>query len=220
MSYENISDNLWIYDGELEATPGSTISGAADDLVAYAKETGETQALSFNGIELIADGSKAGPELAKVYWEESDRRREEYLASDEYRERMKEAERKESERKNALEDLLATAPDNMTLKDSDAWDDFKNKNTDPYGGAVVTYAERWARLMESALSRGESIESSAKRTSSLADNEGITGFMYGAAVHTLSQVWEHGDTLRQWHNKKYGVESETGTVNPAVITIG
>ena len=62
------------------------------------------------------------------------------------------------------------------------------------------------------------ISENAKRLSHKADTEGITGFMYGAAVSILSQCWEYGECLRKWHNKDYGYDGD-GVVNPAVITV-
>lgn len=59
----------------------------------------------------------------------------------------------------------------------------------------------------------------AKQLSYEADKEGITGFMYGAAVSILSQCWEYGEFLRKWHNKEYEYDGD-GVVNPAVITVG
>lgn len=94
---------------------------------------------------------------------------------------------------------------------------------DPYSKGVIDYAIRWADLMEAGIERGAKLEDIADRASHDADTEGITGFMYGAAVAELSQAWVHGDELRRWHNKKYGVDEDKaqgGTVNPAIITIG
>lgn len=42
--------------------------------------------------------------------------------------------------------------------------------------------------------------------------------MYGCAVSILAQVWEHGELLRDWHNRSYGYQGD-GTVNPAILTI-
>ena len=64
----------------------------------------------------------------------------------------------------------------------------------------MRFAERWARLMEGRMANGDTLEACADEASSLADNEGITGFMYGCAVSILSQVWIHGEQLRRWHN--------------------
>ena len=100
-------------------------------------------------------------------------------------------------------------------------------NTEPYGAAVMTYAERWARLMEVRMAKGERIADIADQCSHLADVEGITGFMYGCAVSTLAAVWIHGEALRLWHNKttQLGTEGDKanesgGVLNPAMLSIG
>lgn len=98
-----------------------------------------------------------------------------------------------------------------------------NNNLDPYGHAVYTYVERWAELMEAAVTQNgnaeEAIALHAEDLSHEADTEGITGFMYGCAVSILSDCWKYGDILRKWHNKEYGYEGD-GVVNPAIITVG
>lgn len=89
---------------------------------------------------------------------------------------------------------------------------------DAYSNAVVTYAQRWADLMEASISSGERLVDVAKETSHKADTDGITGFMYGCAVNALSQLWEYGDELRRWHNNEYNYDGD-GVVNPAIISI-
>jgi len=103
----------------------------------------------------------------------------------------------------------------------------KGKNTDPYGAGVYRYLEGWASLMESKLAEGKAIVDIAKETSHEADLEGISGFMYGAAVSVLSHFWKHGEDLRRWHNldTQLGNEGEKanesgGVLNPAVLNIG
>ncbi len=100
-------------------------------------------------------------------------------------------------------------------------------STDGYSKCVVDYGERWADLMEQKLAEGAPLESFAENTSHDADTDGITGFMYGCAVHALAQFWEHGETLRIWSNLKeqYGTEGEKanangGVLNPALLNIG
>jgi hypothetical protein len=112
------------------------------------------------------------------------------------------------------------------------WKDKQNDPKDPlgsaYGMGIFSFAERWAGLMEAGLQTnpGADFPELADRTSHEADHEGITGFMYGAAVQILFKHWAHGERLRQWHNSKYGVSGEKanqtndGVVNPAVITLG
>ncbi len=58
----------------------------------------------------------------------------------------------------------------------------------------------------------------AEKTSHAADNEGITGFMYGCAVSILAHCWKHGEELRKWHNGEYKYDGD-GVVNPAILTI-
>lgn len=115
----------------------------------------------------------------------------------------------------------------MKLTNKEGWGKAVAANTDPYGAAIMRYAERWADLMEKEMAQGKKLVDIAKSTSHAADAEGITGFMYGAAVSTLSQVWEHGDELRRWHNLdiQLGHEGEEAnrkgtTLNPALLNIG
>ncbi len=115
----------------------------------------------------------------------------------------------------------------MTLKDDLGWAKACENNTDGYGAAVMRYAEMWARTMEGMMAAGATLRDCAKEASHLADSEGITGFMYGCAVGTLSAVWVHGEELRRWHNKdtQIGTEgdraNESGAVlNPALLSIG
>jgi hypothetical protein len=115
----------------------------------------------------------------------------------------------------------------MNIRDQEAWDKWRNNNTDPYGGAVISYAERWADMMEQRMADGAALADVAKETSHDADAEGITGFMYGAAVSVLASCWKHGDELRRWHNldTQIGDEGERanesgGTLNPALLNIG
>jgi hypothetical protein len=79
---------------------------------------------------------------------------------------------------------------------------------------------RWAGMMEEKIEASEEDEmkvivDNAKQLSYEADKEGITGFMYGAAVSILSKYWEYGECLRKWHNKDYGYDGN-GVVNPEV----
>lgn len=99
-----------------------------------------------------------------------------------------------------------------------------DKNSDPYSRECFTYAERWAGMMEEKIKASEDDEmkvivDNAAQLSVEADEEGITGFMQGAAVSILSQYWEYGECLKKWHNKEYKYDGD-GVVNPAVITVG
>lgn len=97
---------------------------------------------------------------------------------------------------------------------------------DGYGLAGVTYAARWAHLMENEINCGSKLKNIAEKTSHEADKEGVTGFMYGCAVSVLTQVWKYGEELRLWHNPYIQINDEGemankngGVLNPAIINI-
>lgn len=100
------------------------------------------------------------------------------------------------------------------------------KNAEPYGRRCYTYADAWATLMEQRIAKGEQLADIAASTSHEADTDGISGFMYGAAVGILSRCWVHGEALRRWHNKATQLHdegdkaNETGRVlNPALLVV-
>ena len=118
----------------------------------------------------------------------------------------------------------------MTFIDDDAasvWAIGIENNKDPYGKAIYSYTSEWATRMEVLINSGSSIETIAKQTSHDADDERITGFMYGAAVSILSGCWKYVEELRIWHNLDIQLSNEgekaneDGTIlNPALLSIG
>ena len=143
-------------------------------------------------------------------------------ALNEQRRQEHDVHRREEQRRQdlMLEGALSAAPEKMTIRDKKAYRSINRTNSDPYGQSVIHYAETWARLMEARMTHGDTLEACADEASHLADNEGISGAMYGFAVNFLAKVWVHGDQLRKWHNKKFGVsEDEEGTVNPSIIRV-
>jgi len=100
-----------------------------------------------------------------------------------------------------------------------SWKMWSETNQDGYGKGIMTFAQNWAKLMQVEMASGKSLKDIASKTSHEADVEGITGYMYGAAVKVLADSWKHGEELRRWHNKEYNQEGD-GVVNPAVITLG
>ena len=101
--------------------------------------------------------------------------------------------------------------------------EYVEKNSqDGYSRGVVDYAEAWAKTMQKVMAEtGKSVREVAEESQKGLGFLGITGFMYGACVSTLSHFWIHGEDLRKWHNKEYGIsEDKKGVANPAVFTIG
>lgn len=140
-----------------------------------------------------------------------------------YAAKQAEYDRQQAEKRQALLDKLATLPPVQFVEGGEAlWQSWIDANQDDYGAATMRYTEYWARLMQAKLADGWTTEYLAKvaeRTSHEADVDGITGFMYGAAVSMLSQAWVHGEELRRWHNQQYGHDGDS-VVNPALLTIG
>ena len=113
----------------------------------------------------------------------------------------------------------------MKIVNQDIYDEWVRNNQDEYGSGIIRYAINWADIMESKISNGEELENIAEQSSFDADTEGITGFMYGAAVFVLATCWEHGEELRRWHNvvTQIGTEGEEankngGVLNPALLS--
>lgn len=132
------------------------------------------------------------------------------------KEREKQQADEQIERDNFIKKVAGVV---FECKDIEAYNKNKGVNSDPYGSCILEYAEGWAKLMQVEIQKGKTLAECAENTSFELGFLGITGFMYGAAVATLSTYWKHGDDLKAWHNKKYNHKGD-GVVNPAVLTIG
>lgn len=178
---------------------------------------------NFNGVSLYATPKRCLPsmlwdwEVAMSRLEAKYRpQREAMLAK--YRE-------KDRQKSLLLQGALSTAP-SFDVIDAAGWEKCKANNSDPYVGRAVRYAEEWGRLMQTRIDNGEKLEDCADELSRLADDDGITGFMYGAAVSILAGCWRHGDALRRWHNRKTQIGTEGdeandsgGVLNHAVLVM-
>jgi len=126
-----------------------------------------------------------------------------------------------------------------TGKDA-SWQKWQDNNKKDYGAVIIRYAEAWANLMEAKLESewdgvlegrvfsDDRFAEIAKATSYEANTEGITGFMYGAAVQVLADCWIFGEQLRRWHNLATQIHNEGeaanekpgAVLNPALLSIG
>lgn len=211
----------------LKARAGQHITKYIADMLAESNRLGEQMVGDFNDTPVTVN---PGDDPDKVYdaWEaERHRRAEEYRKSPAG---IAAEKRDEEYRRIAAEKKAKADADDGPLpfikSDPDAWDECVRINDDPYGAAAVRYAARWANYMERLIDDGEALVDIAEQALRDADLEGITGFMYGCAVSILSQVWQHGEQLRRWHNLKtqIGTEgekaNESGAVlSPAIINI-
>lgn len=187
----------------------------------------------FNGATVLVTKENADADKIYEQWEttwkanveKSEREREEYKKTDEYRMKRAKALKAEIREKNVSR--LAVSVDEATeieFKDEEAANNWKYwvevNSKDGYSRCVVTYACRWAKFMQYLMDKhNKTVADIADNASLVCDIEGITGFMHGTAVAALSSWWKYGEELRRWHNKKWGRENIDGVVNPAVLTV-
>lgn len=210
-----------------EALPGEHIDQAIQHILDLAHASGEPATMRFNEIDMTTQPDDTLVSLRARYDTACAVRQAAYLASPEYLQQQREATAAQARRAEAHQKALATAPAQLTVRDTAAWEAFSQVNTDPYGARIVRFADEWARLMEARLATGETIASCAQDTATLANDDGITGYMYGCAVSILAQCWAHGEALRRWHNHTTQLHdegdranAEGGVLNPALLRIG
>ncbi len=119
----------------------------------------------------------------------------------------------------------------MRVRDEAIWAKWrKNNEGEPYGAAIMRFAEQWADLMESRLdATASNLRAIAQECCTEVDARpgfGITGFMYSAAVSVLASCWVHGEALRRWHNSANQINGEGdranargGVLNTAVLSV-
>lgn len=206
-----------------EALAGEDISTTASNMVRLAKKVAGRVQASFNDVELTASAETKPADVVAEYWKVSRERSAAYERSPEGK--AAKAEREAFQNVAALE---AVKPfDEFQKMDEPSWLSWVESNREGYGACIMRYAARWANRMEAAIKGGAKVSDCASKCSHEADTEGITGFMYGAAVAMLAKCWVYGEQLRQWHNidTQIGTEGEKanasgGVLNPAVLTIG
>lgn len=137
-------------------------------------------------------------------------------------ERTKELEKRDAQQKEKADAIIDGVVLQIITGKEKEYEEYVAKNSvDGYSRGVVDYAEYWAKLMQVEIGKGNAIAEIAEDSQKHLSFLGITGFMYGCAVSALAHFWVHGEELRKWHNKEYGVKEDNGgVVNPAIFTIG
>lgn len=133
----------------------------------------------------------------------------------------KEYEAKEKREREAFDLLVKGINVEIIPGKEKEYADYVAKNSDDgYSRAVIDYGEGWAKVMQTEIVKGKIVKDIAEASQKGLGFLGITGFQYGCVVNGLAHFWKHGEELRKWHNKQYGVsEDKKGVVNPAVLTI-
>lgn len=148
---------------------------------------------------------------------------EEYIHSPEYIRKRAKTLKKECRHKVVLEKIRKFQKSGeFPVKETaiSDWETYKRVNSgESYGRGIISYATIWVQYMEYLTKKyGMKMSEIWDRCSDLANVDGVTGFMYGAAASIISRVWQFGEEFRKCYNSKWNY-SGAGTVNPAVLTI-
>ncbi len=139
---------------------------------------------------------------------------------EEYRQKFHvEYEAKAKIHRGAVEAKLANASD-IELIDKAGWQKFKDLNSGGYGGAVVTYSERLARLIQVEMANGKKLEDVAEAAFGEADFGDFAQFIRRDAVLTLAARarWKYGNQLRRWYNLKTQLSNEGEKANESGVS--
>lgn len=197
-----------------KAGPGEHIQTTAENMVKMANQYGCVVTSEFNEIPLDTAPGADPDSIVAAFNEACEERRKKWEASPEYAKQQQEAKERQARKDSELCDALAASPPVPNMDDKDGWQKAVDANSaEPYGARIVRYCDEWARIMEGCIARGETLEQCAERASRVADDDGITGFMYGCAVGLLAQCWVHGEQLRRWHNVKTQLRNEGEQAN-------
>lgn len=223
---------------KLDSYAGNTFDGVSLKAKSIATEKQVIVEFDFNGIKCLVsadtdlkllyrdysnawtmDWKEVGDLCVSEYPDKIKKELKKRIEANKEKQILASIEHKKKEDKERLEFTEKIKGIEIEISDADNWNEFKEKNKDPYGACCVEYAEGWAKLMQAEMSEGVKLIDCAQKTSYELGFLGITGFMYGCAVSMLAQCWKYGEELRKWHNKEYKHEGE-GVVNPAILSIG
>lgn len=103
---------------------------------------------------------------------------------------------------------------------TELFNQYKEKNKDPYGNCAIICAEEVMRVMET-----EEIQFTNKTAERLITDAGkktnadLTGFLAGCVAHIVTNVHSRGEEFRDNWNKGNGVEDSKGVANPAILKL-
>jgi hypothetical protein len=223
---------------KLPVQAGGTIGAVAEAAVVHATQTKRVIQFDFNGVVcrvsantnpqlVVRDYLNAsylnwktiGPAYDEVYSPDVEAKLAEakQAAAEKAEARIAQMEQEDAVKRQQVEQAIAGIT--LLITDQAKYDEWKATNSDSeYGKGIFEFADVWGRLMQKDVASGKSVADAAQTTQFEPSYLGISGFMFGAAVSILSQCWQYGEELRQWHNGKYDHKG-AGVVNPAGFTI-
>lgn len=102
-----------------------------------------------------------------------------------------------------LAGALSVAPE-LSVKDGEAWQRIVDLDDDPYGASTVKYASDVGRILQARYESRANVAHSMRAVlcqdlgdiETLANDDGITGYMHDCAMSLLCQHWTHGQDLQ------------------------
>jgi hypothetical protein len=104
------------------------------------------------------------------------------------------------------------------ITNKEKWDNYVNKNKDPYGKCCVDIARQVMKNLDEVedFEPHDLIIKSEKEIG----EDGITGFMAGAIAAMVAQCHSRGKEWNEkWNKDNGGSGKEKGTINPAILEV-
>lgn len=98
------------------------------------------------------------------------------------------------------------------IKDVEAWKKTKLSNTDAYSSCAIEASAHTMCLLDEGKTPEKACEVGFA-------NKCLTGYLASCAAGIVSHVHERGEEFRIYWNDKYGVKSDKGCVNIAMLTV-
>src|SRR3990167_1786547 len=155
----------------IEYAPGSHISGAVHDASRLARQERKTVLFQFNTIALRVGPEDDPADICARFRASMQAEAQAYRASHAYQTQQRDAADATARQQAFLTGALRMAPRAPTMRDTGAWDAYRQANTDEYGSAILRYADAWARLMEGHIDHGATIADCAEESSIVADTD-------------------------------------------------
>jgi hypothetical protein len=240
--FRNVTQKLDMKNYKLEAHCGEMFSQVAKKAKELSIEKNMVVEFDFNGIQCLVDKNTVldwldrdysngfvmdwktiGPDCKMTYDydTEIELRTRQLEKAKRYKLQAEEQAKKDQLEKENIENRTNGISLDIIVDKEQEYAEYVTKNSnDGYSKAVIEYSEAWAKLMQVEISSGKTIIECAETTQKGLGYFGISGFQYGCVVQGLTHFWKHGEDLRKWHNKEYGVgEDKKGVVNPAILTL-
>lgn len=173
---------------------GMSINECAAKALAIAKKDNVLVRFVFNDVIVNVTANMTPQQVVENYGKRQDYEYNVHINSEKGRKEQLNYKLKSLKRERKNKETLAYIANEKFETNYDLlWNDFKSRNQDPYGAAIVRYAENWAKLMQKELKSGAALTKEMVEKKRIdADVEGVTGNMDHYATYLLIDAWLYG----------------------------